>query len=61
MALVLGSEGKGMSHEVMRLCDAFVAIPEFGNISSLNVSVAGGIMMYEVVRQRLEDNQGIDR
>lgn len=57
VALVLGSEGKGMSSEVMRLCDAFVAIPEFGNINSLNVSVAGGIMMYEVVRQRLADGQ----
>lgn len=60
VALVLGSEGKGMSREVMRLCDALVAIPEFGNINSLNVSVAGGIMMYEVVRQRLADGQGVE-
>ena len=60
MALVLGSEGKGISREVMRLCDALVKIPEFGNINSLNVSVAGGIMMYEVVRQRLADGQGVD-
>ena len=59
VALVLGSEGKGISREVMNLCDSLVAIPEFGNINSLNVSVAGGIMMYEVVRQRLADNQGI--
>ena len=57
VALVLCSEGKGMSSEVMRLCDAFVAIPEFGNINSLNVSGAGGIMVYEVVRQRLADGQ----
>ena len=60
VALVLGSEGKGMSREIMRLCDALVAIPEFGNINSLNVSVAGGIMMYEVVRQRLADGQGVE-
>jgi 23S rRNA (guanosine2251-2'-O)-methyltransferase len=57
VALVLGSEGKGISREVMSQCDALVAIPEFGNINSLNVSVAGGIMMYEVVRQRLADGQ----
>lgn len=60
VALVLGSEGKGISPEVMRQCDAFVKIPEFGNINSLNVSVAGGIMMYEVVRQRLDDGQGVE-
>lgn len=60
VALVLGSEGKGISSEIMRQCDAFVKIPEFGNINSLNVSVAGGIMMYEVVRQRLADGQGVE-
>ena len=60
VALILGSEGKGISREVMKLCDAFVKIPEFGNINSLNVSVAGGIMMYEVVRQRLADGQDVD-
>lgn len=37
-----------------------VMIPEFGHINSLNVSVAGGIMIYEVVRQRLNDNQDIN-
>ena len=61
VALVLGSEGKGISREVMKLCDAFVKIPEFGNINSLNVSVAGGIMMYEVVRQRLADDQSVSQ
>lgn len=59
VALILGSEGNGMSRDVMQLCDTLVAIPEFGNINSLNVSVAGGIMMYEVVRQRLADGQGV--
>ena len=44
----------------MKMCDALVAIPEFGNINSLNVSVAGGVMMYEVVRQRIADGQGVE-
>jgi len=57
VALVLGSEDKGISPEIMRLCDTQVAIPEFGQINSLNVSVAGGILIYEVVRQRMNDNQ----
>jgi tRNA G18 (ribose-2'-O)-methylase SpoU len=44
----------------MQLCDNRVVIPEFGHINSLNVSVAGGIILYEVVRQRLNDNQIVD-
>lgn len=60
VAIVLGAEDKGISSEVMRLCDKRVVIPEFGHINSLNVSVAGGIIMYEVVRQRLNDNQIVD-
>lgn len=60
VAIVLGSEDKGISPEVMRLCDRRVVIPEFGHINSLNVSVAGGIIMYEVVRQRLNDHQIVD-
>ncbi len=54
IAIVMGAEDVGISPEVMRLCDTFVSIPQFGNIGSLNVSVAAGVMMYEVVRQRLE-------
>lgn len=53
IALVMGAEDVGISPEVIKLCDTFVSIPMFGNISSLNVSVAAGVMMYEVVRQRL--------
>lgn len=60
VAIVLGAEDKGMSPEIMKLCDTLVTIPEFGHINSLNVSVAGGIMIYEVVRQRLNDNQDIN-
>ena len=60
VAIILGAEDKGISPEIMKLCDTQVLIPEFGHINSLNVSVAGGIMIYEVVRQRLNDNQEIE-
>lgn len=52
-ALVMGAEDKGISPEVMALCNERVSIPMFGHIGSLNVSVAAGVLMYEVVRQRL--------
>ena len=52
VAIVMGSEEKGISDEILRLCDGLVAIPEYGHINSLNVSVATGIIVYEVVRQR---------
>ena len=50
--IVMGSEDTGMTPEVEAVCDELVTIPEYGQINSLNVSVAAGIMMYEVVRQR---------
>lgn len=53
VAIVMGAEDVGISPEVLRQCDSLVAIPQFGNIGSLNVSVAAGILIYEVVRQRL--------
>lgn len=53
IALVMGAEDTGISNDVMRLCDTQVSIPMFGHIGSLNVSVAAGVLMYEVVRQRL--------
>ena len=52
IALVMGAEDTGVSPAVLRYCDEMVAIPMRGNIGSLNVSVAAGVMMYEVVRQR---------
>lgn len=52
VAIVMGSEDTGMTPEVIRACDRLAAIPMLGNIGSLNVSVAAGVMMYEVVRQR---------
>jgi len=51
-ALVLGAEGKGLHDLVSKRCDFLVFIPMLGKVSSLNVSVAAGIVMYEVVRQR---------
>ena len=52
VAIVMGSEDVGISNEVLRQCDELAAIPLCGNIGSLNVSVAAGVMLYEVVRQR---------
>ena len=52
IAVVMGSEDKGIATDNLRLCDHLVTIPQFGTISSLNVSVAAGIILYEVVRTR---------
>lgn len=52
IALVIGSEGEGMSRLVRESCDFTVNIPMQGSISSLNASVAAAIVMYEVLRQR---------
>lgn len=57
-AIVLGAEGKGLHDLVRRKCDMLVSIPMMGSISSLNVSVAGGIVMYEVLRQRRQRGGG---
>lgn len=51
-AIVLGSEGKGMRRLVREKCDFLVRIPMFGKVSSLNVSVAAGLLFYEARRQR---------
>lgn len=56
VALVMGAEDTGISPEVMRLCDTRVSIPMFGKIKSLNVSIAAGVVIYEVVNQRLRAN-----
>ena len=52
VALIIGNEGKGISQLVKKNCDFVVIIPMIGKINSLNASVAAGIMIYEVVRQR---------
>lgn len=53
-ALVLGSEGKGLHRLVAEKCDVLVKIPLLGQIESLNVSVAAGVVLYEAIRQRRE-------
>ncbi|GFE58682.1 23S rRNA (guanosine(2251)-2'-O)-methyltransferase RlmB [Geobacter sp. AOG1] len=57
VVLVIGSEGEGLRPLVRKMCDLLVAIPLQGGVSSLNASVAGGVLMFEVVRQRLEAAQ----
>lgn len=52
LAIVLGSEEDGISDSYLKMCDDRAAIPILGEIESLNVSVAGGVMLYEAVRQR---------
>ncbi len=52
VAIVMGAEETGITPEVLRACDDLAAIPIAGEVGSLNVSVAAGVMMYEVVRQR---------
>ena len=51
-ALVIGNEGKGIGPLVASCCDELVRLPMFGQINSLNASVAAGVLMYEVVRKR---------
>jgi len=56
-AIVLGSEGKGVHDLVAKKCDFLVSIPMLGKVPSLNVSVAAGVMLYEIVRQRRKQAQ----
>lgn len=51
--LVMGAEDRGISKEVLKLCDEQLAIPLIGHIESLNVSAAAAVMLFEVVRQRI--------
>mgnify|MGYP005987645235 FL=1 len=53
MALVMGAEGKGMRRLTRENCDQLVKLPMAGSVSSLNVSVATGICLFEMVRQRI--------
>jgi len=54
VALVIGSEGQGVSRLMTQTCDGIISLPMLGKVNSLNASVAGGILLYEVVRQRME-------
>jgi 23S rRNA (guanosine2251-2'-O)-methyltransferase len=51
-AIVLGAEGHGLHEQIRKKCDFLVSIPMMGKIASLNVSVAAGVVMYEIARQR---------
>ena len=53
IAIVVGSEGRGMNKLTMKSCDFLVKIPMMGKITSLNASVSGGIVMFEALKQRL--------
>ena len=53
LALVMGAEGKGMRRLTRQHCDFLINIPMAGEVSSLNVSVATGVCLFETVRQRL--------
>ena len=52
LGLVIGSEGEGVGRLVKEKCDFIASIPMSGEISSLNASVAAGVLMYEAHRQR---------
>ena len=54
IGLVIGNEGKGVSRLVKEKCDFIAKVPMFGDIDSLNASVAAGVLAYEIVRQRLK-------
>jgi 23S rRNA (guanosine2251-2'-O)-methyltransferase len=49
---VLGGEGKGIRPRVAAACDALVAIPQAGQVESLNVAAAASVLLFEAVRQR---------
>jgi 23S rRNA (guanosine2251-2'-O)-methyltransferase len=51
-AIVLGAEGRGLHEQIRKKCDFLVSIPMLGKVASLNVSVAAGVVMYEIARQR---------
>jgi len=53
VAIVLGSEDIGIAQEHLRISDELIKLPQFGKIQSLNVSVAAGVIIYEVLRQRM--------
>ncbi len=55
--IVMGSEDKGISKDVLRLCDKQVAIPIIGSVESLNVSCAASVILFETVRQRINSLQ----
>ena len=57
IALIIGSEGRGISRLIKEKCDGLVKIPMMGNISSLNASVAAGMLMYEILKQKMKSGR----
>ncbi len=58
--LVLGREGAGMHELVKRTCDHLLRIPMAGSVASLNVSVAGGVVLFEAMRQRRSKREAVE-
>lgn len=56
LALVVGSEGKGLRRLVRERCDFLVELPMYGKVTSLNASIAGSIVLYEALRQRKQEH-----
>ena len=54
VAIVIGSEGKGMRPSLRKNCDELIKIPLAGKIGSLNASVSAGVIMFEIFRQQTE-------
>ena len=57
LAVVFGNEVNGVDAEVLKLCDGCIEIPQLGMKHSLNISVAAGIVLWELVRQELKNHQ----
>jgi 23S rRNA (guanosine2251-2'-O)-methyltransferase len=57
-ALVVGNEGEGMRRLVRESCDFLVKLPMLGKVDSLNAAVAGSIVLYEILRQRMRSTDG---
>ncbi len=55
LLLIIGSEDKGVSGNLLNHCDKTISIPQYGDINSLNMSVAAGISIYEHIRQKLNN------
>lgn len=57
IALIVGSEGRGLGRLVEEKCDQLLSLPMYGEVGSLNASVAAGILMYEIMRQRKQNER----
>lgn len=60
-AVVFGSEGEGISKDILKLCDEKISIPMLGLTESLNVSVSAGILLYEILKQRGQESPSVQQ